>query len=134
MASRQRDIPVWQLIELKRKGLKDTEIAKVLNCTQQNVTGRLKKADIALKGFDYFDKNEDKVLQWVKYQLINSLSDADIKSMAPRDRIWSYGVLYDKYRLQTDQSTANINYNALFATLSEVNKLLLSKTKDITDT
>jgi hypothetical protein len=41
-------------------------------------------------------------------KILNSVTDDDIKGMPVGQRIMSYGILYDKERLETGKSSVNI--------------------------
>jgi hypothetical protein len=50
------------------------------------------------------------ILQDLQRRIIQYITPAKLKKAAVNQLVWSYGVLYDKERLETGQSTQNIAY------------------------
>lgn len=63
----------------------------------------IRQADVAV----YVD-NRAAIFQGMQSRLLTSITDEDIAKMSGKDRMIGLGVLYDKERLETGQSTANV--------------------------
>ena len=101
-------IPSDKILELHEKGLSDSQIAKLLGCSRPNITQRLQKILPERAKTHEFIRNRALTFADLQRRIVESLTDADIKRMAPDRRIWSLGVLYDKERLERGQSTENL--------------------------
>ncbi len=79
-------------------------------------TARQVKAEISKYEFNKFEitkqyvNHRPTVFAHIQRIILNSITDADIKKANLRDKIVSAGILYDKERLETGQSTQNIAY------------------------
>lgn len=126
-------IPIERLIELRNKRLSYEEIGRIVGCSKINVWSRIHGWIEEQEEVEEYKKNESHVLNLIRFKITKSITDDDIKKAPLRDRIVAFGVLYDKYRLETDQSTANVGYKgeviAAVASLQEL-KSLESKLSD----
>lgn len=99
-------IPIEAIIDLKAQNFSNSEIAQRLNCHPSNITGRLQ----AIERTKQYVKNRVFILQDLQRKLLNHLTDGKLKKANPQQLVWAYGVIYDKERLETGQSTQNIVY------------------------
>ncbi len=99
-------IPIEAIIDLKSKNLANSQIAKLLNCNPSNITRRLQDVELTKQ----YVNHRPTVFAHIQRIILNSITDADIKKANLRDKIVSAGILYDKERLETGQSTQNIAY------------------------
>jgi hypothetical protein len=103
---RQKNIPIETLIDLaETKKLSHSQISKIIGCSAPNVTQRLQRAGITTLG--NYKSNRADVIALVGKQILSSISDEDIKKASLNQKVVSYGILYDKERLERDLSTAN---------------------------
>lgn len=88
-------IPIDVLVDMfVRQKMGITEIAEKLNITRQTVSDRLQRHGISYLGI--FKENRKDIFALMQRNLMNSITDSEIKKMPVRDRIVSTGILYDK--------------------------------------
>ncbi len=101
-------IPIELLVDMYvRKKMNVTEIAKALNLTHGTVSLRLSNAGVP--SLDQFKANRSDIIALKQANILNSFNEIDIKKMQPRDKIVSFGILYDKERLERGLSTSNVS-------------------------
>jgi hypothetical protein len=94
-ASKPKGIPLSRFIELCDKGLQDPEIAKIEGCSKQAVQQRRERLDIpTLK--DYRD-NKSLHMTELQLRLVKTLTDEEIKTMSPYQRVVSMTMIEDKF-------------------------------------
>lgn len=108
-----KHIPLELLIDYSKKNLSDTDIAKLVGCDRSNINRRLKGIREETQGLSLYKRHRADILAMMQRRLLNSLTVSEIKEMSGRDRVVSYGILYDKERLERGQSTANIGVHTL---------------------
>jgi hypothetical protein len=108
-----KDIPIDLLLDYSSKGLTYRDIAKLAGCSAANVHQRIKAVNFDPNHLRAYKDNRADLLAWKQRELILSLDSAEIKAMQPRDRIVSYGILYDKERLERGQATSITGYEGL---------------------
>ena len=124
----RKDLDPLYILELHEKGLNGAEIAKIMGATREAIHYHLKKHRTAIKGLHYYKKNRADILALKGKQLLESLTPQEIKKMPPGSRVNSYGILYDKERLERDQSTQNI---ASFHALKQDNDSLIDREAEL---
>ena len=97
-----------KIIELRDKGLSQSQIAKLVGCSREAICQRLQRNDLQMGPVKEFVSKRAEYLAQMQWRLLDSITDTEIQKMAPDKRIWSFGVIYDKERLETGQSTGNI--------------------------
>jgi hypothetical protein len=108
-----KGIDIDQLRELRAKGLSYSQVAKVAGCSKANVIFRLEGWQTDHDDAETFKGCESDILNALRLRIVRSITESDIKSMAPRDRVVAYGILYDKYRLESNQTTENHGYKGM---------------------
>ena len=86
------------------------QIADKYGVTPQAVHSRLQAFEEKLGDPDElksFQDIEADIQNAVKRRYSSHLLDADLSKMSPKDAAMVYGIMYDKNRLQTGQSTSN---------------------------
>ncbi|HEY3489918.1 MAG TPA: hypothetical protein VGK27_07335 [Candidatus Deferrimicrobiaceae bacterium] len=96
-------------IGYREKGLSYAEIGKIMGASKQSIHELLVRNGIDLGTVASFRSNRGAILAAKQKMLLDNLTDADIKKMAPRDRVLGFGILFDKERLETGKSTANLS-------------------------
>jgi transcriptional regulator with XRE-family HTH domain len=114
-----KDIPIETLRELRAKKLSYEQIAKVVGCDKANVWRRLNGFDVTLEDTEEFKSNEAFVLNNLRLRIANAINDEEIKKAPLQTKLMAYGILYDKHRLETGQSTSNTQILGAFTRLSE---------------
>ncbi len=103
-----KDIPIELLLELKRKNLNNSEIAKVVGCHHSNVSRRLAPYKDKLARIDNYDKYKADIFTLMQMDATDSIKPEDWKKVPVPSRILGICQLEDKIRLRKGQSTANI--------------------------
>ena len=119
-------IPIQELLDLHSKSLSHSQIAKIVKCSPANITQRLQASGIT--SLEKYKKNRANVLALIQSKIINSISDAEIKKANLQQKMWAFGVLYDKERLETGRSTQNISsislHQSIDSKLQEIEAML----------
>jgi hypothetical protein len=105
-ASKPKGIPLSRFIELCDKGLQDPEIAKIEGCSKQAVQQRRERLDIpTLK--DYRD-NKSLHMTELQLRLVKTLTDEEIKTMSPYQRVVSMTMIEDKFMPKVASNQVNV--------------------------
>lgn len=83
----------------------------------------------ALKGFQEIEAD---IQSAIKRRFSSHLLDADISKLGAKDAAMVYGIVYDKNRLQTGQSTSN--QSVFFTIVSESDDAIPAEIIDVTPT
>ena len=78
--------------------------------SKQAIHQRLQPYKDAIDNLPTFKEYRADLFAVQQSRLLNSLTDKDIKKMAPASRITSAAIMYDKERLERGKSTENISY------------------------
>lgn len=106
------------------------EIAEIANTSTAHVTQILNRYGIDRNALDSYKKHRADILAGKQEQILNSITEDDIKGMPVGQRVMSYGILYDKERLERGESTANVDHiHADIAALKAL-KLRVSTNQD----
>jgi len=119
-----KDIPIESIIEYadREPPLSYQEIADLVGCTKQNVHDRLRRVGYNRANAKHFEKNRAKTFQFLQSRILNSIDDQEIKDTPVYQRIISAGILYDKERLESGKSTANISVVEVQGTIADLQK------------
>ena len=107
-----KNIPIEKFIELRRKGLSHSQIAKVLGCSDAASKQRLAAVKEELECSEGYKNNKSAYLNHKQWMLLNSLTPAIVKDMSGLQLVTGAAILYDKQRLEDGRSTGNINVNS----------------------
>jgi predicted DNA-binding protein YlxM (UPF0122 family) len=102
-----KPVPVEKLLKWRKQGLSYAEIGNLAGVSKQAVHQRLALYRDAVENLPAFKEHRADLFAVQQSRLLNSLTDKDIKSMAPASRVVSAGILYDKERLESNKSTSN---------------------------
>lgn len=128
-----KNIPISTILQYKNKGLSDTEISRLVGCSQQNISQRLQEYRLEIDGLKAFKENRADTFAVLESKLLNSLCESDIKSMSAGSRITGAAILYDKERLERGQSTQNIAYTDMSRRLSELDNEINRLSEELGD-
>ena len=126
-------IPIARIIELRNKKLTYEEIATLLNCSTQNIHQRLQPFAKSIDSLPSIKENRADVLAIYNDMILNSLNPDEIKKAPARDKVWMYGVLYDKERLERGQTTSNVGYADYTRELRDLDKEILALEAELGD-
>jgi predicted DNA-binding protein YlxM (UPF0122 family) len=108
-----------QMAALRAAKYSYEQIAQAAGISKQAVWAKLNRMDNEVEDAEQFKGHESKILNVLRMRIINHLTVDDIKKMSPRDRVLAYGILYDKHRLETNQSTNNVQALNMFCQVSD---------------
>lgn len=100
---------VENIKELGQKGLKHREIAQLTGLERSTVTKALSAYAIEQQGLEGYKDARAEIFAGLQHRFLVSITNEEIQKMAPRDRVLSAGILYDKERLERGLSTNNID-------------------------
>lgn len=107
-ATKVATISLEEMVDLKAKGLSLAQIGKMAGISKQAVSQRLKASGLDPEEIGQFKKDKSLILHGKQKMLLDSLTPEEIKKMGGRDKVVSFGIIYDKTRLQDDKSTVNL--------------------------
>jgi hypothetical protein len=112
-SKRPKGVKLEEVVALKKRGFSDTETGKQLGVSRQAVAGMLKRSGVDLADVEVFKEAEPDILAGKRKLLLDSITAKDIAATkSVRDRCVSYGILTDKARLLSGESTANVAINS----------------------
>jgi len=107
------------------------EIARVYDTSAQNVQAFLNKkhpeARLKYMKNKIFTKHKTAYMETAQKKMLENITDEKLENASVKDLTTSYGILYDKTRLENNQSTINIE--GLIEKESEANEEIDAKTK-----
>lgn len=96
-----KGIPIEKILGLARRGFKDGEIAKLLDCSKSNVYDRLEVYREDLKNLDDYKEFKADIFNMKQRELLNALTSSKIKKMSALAMVTAIGILNDKIRAET---------------------------------
>lgn len=112
-----KGIPLETILELRDKKLTLEQIGKIVGCTKQTVSQRLKEYQPIFERIESFKKHRGDLLTWKQAEILNSLTERDLKDASLLQRTTAFGILYDKERLERNQSTENVSIKSITQSL-----------------
>ena len=109
-----KDIPIEDIIELRKKKLSIRQIAKILDCSFQNIAQRLQ--DTGLEQLEGHKKHRADIIALKSAEILSSIDQDTIKKASLLQRLSGYGILYDKERLELDKATSIVKPLVSFGT------------------
>jgi hypothetical protein len=100
------DIPM--AVALRLKGLKFREIARYMGCPEKLLFDTISPYLDNDQCTELYEENRASILTSLQARLISGLTPEKIEKASLRDIAVSFGVLFDKERLEKDKSTANV--------------------------
>jgi len=99
-----------EIIACTKKGtsMSNREIAGELGCDKRTVAAVLSKYGIKQDELEEYRDNQADILLGLQHRISKSIDDECIQKAPLQSRTLALGILYDKYRLQTNQSTQNV--------------------------
>lgn len=104
-----KGIPIETILELRNKNLTLEQIGKIVGCTKQTVSQRLKDYEPTFQKIEHLKKHRADILTLKQGEILNALTEDEIKKASPQVKGMLFGILYDKERLERGQSTENIS-------------------------
>lgn len=98
-----------QIIRLAENGLKSPSvIAEAVGCDPSTVTIALKKYGLDGRDIKAYDENKVELLKGIQGKIIKAIAVKDLEDVPLQQLATSYGILVDKERLISGQSTSNM--------------------------
>lgn len=107
-ATPYRKIDATKCIELYQKGVSVKDISKWFDCSKSAVSQTIKRYIPGLVDTKAYNKNREIFYTALESNLLDLTPEEMKKKMTPYQRIGAAGLIYDKRRLETGQSTENI--------------------------
>ncbi len=105
-----KGIRVEDIIDYKRRGLSQNQIAKLLDCSEFNISKRLAPHRQLIDATTKYINNRPFILALEQEKIRQHITPAKLAKASARDLAVMFGIFYDKERLETGQSTQNIAY------------------------
>ena len=115
-----KGIPKEVIIGLYVEGMSQSDIARKLGCSRANISDRLAPFKESLDALPAFKRHKADLLALQQREILNSLTPEDIKGQSAYQRVGMLSILYDKERLERDQSTENISIDAVVKNVDEL--------------
>jgi len=108
------------VIEIKEKhpDLTTREVGELVGCDHSHVVKVLARWGIEQSKNEEYKENRADILAGVGRKILATITDEDIKKASLNQKVVSYGILYDKERLERGESTENIT--ALHADIAAI--------------
>lgn len=104
---RPKNIPIEKIIDLRKRGLSYSQMGKVLGVSKVACLKRLQAMQEHVEAADAFKRNKSEVFNLKQSMMLSSINESAIKEMQPYQRVVAASILYDKQRLEDNQSTSN---------------------------
>lgn len=114
-----KGIPLETILELRDKKLTLEQIGKIVGCTKQTVSQRLREYQPVFDRIERFKKHRGDLLTWKQAEILNSLTERDLNNASLLQRTTAFGILYDKERLERGQSTENLSIKSITQSLGK---------------
>lgn len=99
---------IEEIADLRGKGVSLAQIARMRGVSRQAIAQTIKRHGIAPEDVETFKKGKSALLHAKQKILLDHITPERVRTMAVRDATVSFGIIYDKTRLQDDKSTANL--------------------------
>jgi predicted transcriptional regulator len=102
-----------EVVAMRRRGLKEEEIATLKGVTQGAVSKRLKRAGVQVARIEKFREDKSLILEQKQQLLLNALDKKKVDSMIGKDLMIAAAVAIDKQRLIDGHSASGGNVSLL---------------------
>jgi len=89
-----------KVLTMRQRGLSLNEIGKIVGVSKQAVSQYLKRQGVDIEEIEHFRKNKAVILHGKQKMILDQIDNAQIKKMSPRDKVISFGILYDKAKIE----------------------------------
>lgn len=113
-----KNIPIEEILRLRRNGLSQADIAKALNCHSSNISRRLEGYEF----YDNFRNNIDDFYELIQYKAFNAITDEKLAKTNAYQLALIISILEDKKRLVRGQNTARIDINSTICSIASIRK------------
>jgi hypothetical protein len=106
--SRAQHIDLMKVLDLKKQGLTNVGIAKALGTTINRLRGLIKRYEGISSKIQSFKGHRADIFADFQRRILKSITDSDLHCSTVGSRLTALCNLYEKERLERDQSTANL--------------------------
>jgi hypothetical protein len=100
---------IEEIADLRSKGVFLTQTARMRRVSRQAIAQTIKRHGIDAGEIESFRKTRPALLAAKQKILLDGITTETVKKMSGRDKLVGFGILYDKERLELEQSTTNIS-------------------------
>jgi hypothetical protein len=104
----RRPMTIEEVVGYRCKGLTLSEIARLRGTSKQAVHQLLQRHGVDVEAAENFRKVRPDLIAAKQRLLLEGITRETVAKMSGRDKAVSFGILYDKERLELGQSTANV--------------------------
>lgn len=108
---RPKKVSMRSVIAMAKDGMKQSEIAEEVGCSRQNVNAILLRYGIDKKQADEYEKYQADIIKGKLGKVILNIDSDRLKKASVNNLAYAADKLHSIYRLETDQSTANLSSN-----------------------
>jgi len=123
----KEEIPLETMLAMAQEGLKPIEIAERLGVARQTVSIRLRNFAKRITRLEEFKLHKADVMAEIQMEILHSINASDIKKAPLQIKAMTYGIFYDKERLERGQSTSNVSIKSVVDDLEKRKQALLSQ-------
>lgn len=105
---RPKGVNVRSVIAMAKGGMKQHEIATETGCSRQNINAILLRYGIDKEQADEYEKYQADIIKGKLGKVILSIDDDRLKTASANNLAYVAKNLHEIYRLETNQSTANV--------------------------
>ena len=98
--SKSTALDLEKVLTMRQRGLSLNEIGKIVGVSKQAVSQYLKRQGVDIEEIDHFRKNKAVILHGKQKMILDQIDNAQIKKMSPSDKVISFGILYDKAKIE----------------------------------
>lgn len=108
-SNEHKNIPLELLLVLRKKKIPVNAIARICKCSPSNIRKRLQGKLQDIRMVDQYKENRADILAYQQRRVLTSITDKDLEEADLKDKSISYGILYDKERLETGKGIGGGN-------------------------
>lgn len=106
--------PLDKLIDYKKRGLSYEAISAITGVNTATIKYRLKPHLTKIQALDTYKKHRPDLLRMLQREILLSITPEEISSMSVKDRMVSFGILYDKEKHEEGKPTNSVNIHFNF--------------------
>ncbi len=109
LTTKKGKFSVEEAIALCERGMSLTEAAKLLGVSKQSVSKKLRRYNYSHERLKSFKESKADLLALLQSNILQGVTQEEIKKANLQQKMWAFGVAFDKERLQRDLSTSNVS-------------------------
>lgn len=109
-----------KVIALSKKNLTTREVEALTTVDHTTVAKILQRYGLEKQNIDHYISQRPQILAGLQEKILQSIDEDDLKKTPAAQRTMMFGILYDKERLETGKSTANVQ--GIYHIISEIER------------